>query len=122
MADTQMADRPENWNLVHLLAPGPIILEYLAGPRTDDPPDIMDRVNAGEVLTGQPEARSKRVFLRNYSDYGIEVTSGRESDDDVFYSWASVLRMWGPSREELIQMWQDAEREAQDDSEQASPT
>jgi hypothetical protein len=95
------------------------MLEYLAGPRTDDA-DVFKRVQEGEVLTGQPEARTKLVFARNSSRYGIEVTSGPDSDDNVFYSWASVLRMWGPSREELVQMWNESIREAEEDSEESS--
>jgi hypothetical protein len=113
-------DRPEDRTLVRLLLDRPVYIEYLAGPLIED--DATDaRVEAGEVLKGSPEARTARFLLHAYSRYGIEVSTESDPEDDTFISWGAVLRMWGPSREELIRQHQEA-MQNHEDSEGTSPT
>jgi hypothetical protein len=91
----------------------------MAGPSvTDD--NFGQVVEAGEVLTGQSEARTRAVYLQMYSNFGIEVTPTEERKDYIFIPWGSVLRIWGQDRPELEQ----AEREAmqREQSEEGSPT
>jgi hypothetical protein len=115
-------DRPEDWTLVRLLLDRPVYIEYLAGPLIEDDATHA-RMEAGEeaVLKGSPEVRTALYFLHAYSRYGIEVSTESDSEDDTFISWSAVLRMWGPSREELIRQHQEA-MQNHEDSEGTSPT
>ncbi len=112
-----MADDPEDWNLPKLLLGGPVFIEYLAGPTIEDDA-AADRVKNGEVLRGQPEARTAWFYLRGISSLGIEVTDQPEPGNELFISWGAVLRMWGVSRAQLEQ-WarEDMEQQQAEDPE-----
>jgi hypothetical protein len=93
---------PEDRHLVDLMLGCKVVVEYLAGPMI--PEDKFDPVvKEGEVLTGQPEARTRACWLRGYNNFGIEVTPTIEQENCIFISWSAVLRLWGQDWPKLEQ-------------------
>ncbi len=113
---------PADKELLDLMLGYQVFIEYLAGPRVTE--DNFDQVvEQGEVLTGQPEVRTRACYLRRISLLGVEVTPTEEHKNYDFISWGAVLRIWGPDRPEL----EEAEREAaeqnqQQDTEDTAPS
>ena len=75
-------------------------IKYISGP------DIIDEnvdqvIEEGQVLKGQPEARTAAFYLRAYSTFGIEVAKRVEGGNEISIPWGAVLATWGYSREDL---------------------
>jgi hypothetical protein len=77
-----------------------VIVEYMCGVRPSDE-ETVERVKQGEVLIGQPEARTELLHLDSLSNIGIEVSKDPEGGSEVFIPWSAVLALYGPNREEL---------------------
>ena len=106
-----MENDPRREHLVKLMLGHQVVVEYLAGPPVDTD-EALDKLNKGEALVAQPEARTRLFYLWSWSQLGIEVTIGPEPGDDIFLSWTSVLRMWGYSREDLERHAREADEAA----------
>ena len=101
---------PEEQHLVALMLGHQVAIEYLAGVSVDS--ESMERVREGEVLRGQPEARTRAVYLQGYSQFGIEVSANPEGGDETFIPWSAVMALYGHSRQQLVQdAREDMERE-----------
>jgi hypothetical protein len=82
-----------------------VVMEYWAGPE-------FDYDDEDKVVQGRPEARTAAVYLEWVGPWGVEVR--RLEDDPVsFFPWSAVIRIEGPTREEM-------EREQAEQPEQAA--
>jgi hypothetical protein len=59
-----------------------VAIKYISGP------DIIDEnvdqvIEEGQVLKGQPEARTAAFYLRAYSTFGIEVAKRVEGGNEI---------------------------------------
>lgn len=108
---------PSERSLVSLMLGSEVVIEYLAGPGMGLE-DGYERLESGEVLRAQPEARTALAWLDGYSTYGVEVSFGDERKDEKFIAWGAVLRLYGYSREQLESAArQDAEEQGNHDDE-----
>lgn len=99
-----------------------IVAEYMAGPKiTGENADQV--VKEGEILVGQPEARTGAFYLNRYSVYGIEVAKKREKDAvDYFFPWGNILSIYGHQRDDLLRSIREAaEQDQTEESSESSP-
>jgi hypothetical protein len=125
-----MDTAPDYQHIIDLMLGRQVVVEYMGGPHATD--ENEELLYAKEALTGQPEARTRLVWLTGYSSFGIEVEVEDDNNEDnqaIFISWGAVLRIHGYSRAQLERDAKERDaKEAADqtstveDSDEASPT
>ena len=112
-----MNHAPEEQHLVALMLGHQVVIEYIAGISVDN--ENVQRLLSGEVLKGQPEARTRVAYLQRYSRLGVEVSVDPEGEGQMFIPWAAVLAIYGKSRQELLRIArEDMVREQGEQSEE----
>ncbi len=116
-----MNENPQRRNLVDLMLGHQVAVKYVSGP--DITEDNVDQiVGEGQVIKGPPEARTAAFYLREYSNFGIEVSKTAELGNEIFIPWGAVLAIWGSSREDLERTAGEATNEEQPErTEEAGP-
>ena len=70
-----------------------VLMEYIGGPKLDyDAPE--------NTVEGPLVARASTVFLERVDDWGVESRFSEEKPVS-FLPWSAIMRITGPSREEL---------------------
>ena len=70
-----------------------VAIEYTAGPRLDY--DIPENTVEGPLV-----ARASTVFIERVGEWGVEARFSEERPVS-FLPWSAIMRITGPSREEL---------------------
>ncbi len=108
-----MDQNPDQRPLIDLMLGQQVAVKYVSGP--DIVEDNVEQViEEGRVLKGPSEARTAAFYLREYSNFGIEVSKTAERGNEIFIPWGAVLAIWGASREDL-------ERTAREATDQEQP-